>query len=96
MLPTGKVLYISQPKYPVETEYDGGNATVWDPATDTFTAVPPPVVDYPEGPDRPANLWCSGHVQLADGRVWWWAATSSTPPPRASAPATGTRARSGS
>ena len=69
VLPTGKVLFISQPKSPVETEYDGGNAHVWDPATDTFTAVPPPVVDYEGRRYRPANLWCSGHVQLADGRV---------------------------
>jgi hypothetical protein len=69
VLPTGKVLFISQPKYPTEQEYDGGNAHVWDPATNTFTAVPPPVVDWPDGPDRPANLWCGGHVQLADGRV---------------------------
>ena len=23
----------------------------------------------PDGPDRPANLWCGGQVQLADGRV---------------------------
>jgi hypothetical protein len=69
VMPTGKVLFLSQPKYPTEQEYDGGNAHVWDPATNTFTAVPPPVVDWPDGPDRPANLWCGGHVQLADGRV---------------------------
>lgn len=69
VMPTGKVLFISQPKYPAETEWDGGNAHVWDPATNTFTAVPPPVVDWPTGPDRPANLWCAGQVQLADGRV---------------------------
>src|SRR5690349_11547058 len=52
VLPTGKVLFISQPKWPAETEYDGGNAHVWDPVTNTFTAVPPPVVEWPSGPDR--------------------------------------------
>ena len=69
VLPTGKVLFISHPRYPTETDSQGGNAHVWDPATNTFTAVPPPVVDWPTGPDRPANLWCGGQVQLADGRV---------------------------
>ena len=70
VLPTNKVLFISQPKYPAEdATVNGGNAHLWDPATNTFTAVPPPAVDWPTGPDRPANLWCGGHVQLADGRV---------------------------
>ncbi len=69
VLPTGKVLFISHPRYPTETESQGGNAHVWDPATNTFTAVPPPVVHWPTGNDRPANLWCAGQVQLADGRV---------------------------
>lgn len=70
VMPTGKVLFISQPKYPAENEVvQGGNAHVWDPATNTFTAVPPPSVRYPTGANRPANLWCGGHVQLADGRI---------------------------
>ena len=70
VLPTGKVLYISQPKYPTEDEtVDGGNAFVWDPATNTSRSVPPPAVAYPSGPARPANLWCGGHTTLADGRV---------------------------
>ncbi|HTI34389.1 MAG TPA: galactose oxidase-like domain-containing protein [Miltoncostaea sp.] len=69
VLPTGKVLFISQPKWPAETENDGGNAHVWDPVTNTFTAVPPPVVTWPTGPDRPANIWCGGQALLADGRV---------------------------
>ena len=69
VLPTGKVLFISQPKWPAETEDDGGNAHVWDPVTNTFTAVPPPIVQWPTGPDRPANIWCGGQAQLADGRV---------------------------
>lgn len=69
VMPTGKVLYVSQPKYPTEQETDGGNAFVWDPATNTSRAVPPPVVPYESGPDRPANLWCGGQATLADGRV---------------------------
>jgi hypothetical protein len=70
VLPTNKILYISQPKYPTEDEaIDGGNAHVWDPATNTSRAVPPPDVPYPTGPDRPANLWCGGQTTLADGRV---------------------------
>jgi hypothetical protein len=69
VLPTNKVLFISQPKWPAEKEYDGGNAHVWDPATNVFTAVPPPVVDWPVGPDRPANIWCGGQALLPDGRV---------------------------
>jgi hypothetical protein len=69
MLPTGKVLYFSQPKPPAEATTEGGNAHLWDPATNTTVAVPPPVVDYPSGPDAPANLWCGGQTLLADGRV---------------------------
>ena len=70
VLPTDKVLFISQPKYPTEIEaVAGGNAYVWDPATNTSRSVPPPDVPYPSGPDRPANLWCGGQATLADGRV---------------------------
>jgi hypothetical protein len=70
LLPTNKVLWFSQPKWPVEDpEAQGGNAHLWDPATNTSVAVPPPVVDYPSGPDRAANLWCGGQTLLADGRV---------------------------
>ena len=70
VLPTGKVLYVSQPKWPTEDEaVVGGNAHVWDPVTNTSRAVPPPDVPYPSGPDRPANLWCGGQTTLADGRV---------------------------
>jgi hypothetical protein len=73
LMPTGKVLYFSQPKYPQETEADGGTAHVWDPATGATRAVPPPVVHY-DGrrdplPDAPANLWCAGQTLLPDGRV---------------------------
>lgn len=69
VLPTGKVLFFSQPKWPTEDELEGGNAHLFDPATGTTTSVPPPVVHWPTGPDRPANLWCGGQVQLADGRL---------------------------
>ena len=71
VLPTNKVLYLSQPKgVPGEyEEVDGGNAYVWDPATNTSRSVPPPDVPYPSGADRPANLWCAGQTTLADGRV---------------------------
>ena len=76
-MPTNKVLYFSQPKWPTEDEaVDGGNAHVWDPLTNTTTAVPPPAVtwdgrDDPFADDRavPANLWCAGQTLLADGRV---------------------------
>jgi hypothetical protein len=67
VLPTNKVLYFSQPKIASE---NGGTAHLWDPATGTVKAVPPPVVDYGDGsPPRPANIWCGGQTQLADGRV---------------------------
>lgn len=70
VLPTNKVLFVSQPKWPTEDEsVVGGNAHVWDPVTNTSVSVPPPDVPYPSGPDRPANLWCGGQTTLADGRV---------------------------
>ena len=77
VLPTNKVLYFSQPKWPAEDEtVDGGNAHVWDPLTNTTTSVPPPVDSYPgrdipfaDGRKVPANLWCAGQTLLPDGRV---------------------------
>ena len=77
VLPTNKVLWISQPKWPAEDEtVDGGNAYLWDPLTNTSTSVPPPAVtwngrDIPFSDNRavPANLWCAGQTLLADGRV---------------------------
>ena len=36
-----------------------GKPTIWDPTTGVFTTVP-----------APANLFCSGHTLLADGRVF--------------------------
>jgi hypothetical protein len=74
LMPNGKVLYFSQARYPAEDEaLDGGNAHVWDPATNTTVSVPPPDVSYPTSAGgtaiRPANLWCGGQTLLADGRV---------------------------
>ncbi len=75
VLPTGKVLWFSQPKPPAEPATEGGNAHLFDPLTGRSVAVPPPVVDYPAdaahpgGYSAPANLWCGGQVLLADGRV---------------------------
>lgn len=76
VLPTNKVLWFSQPKYPAEVLTDGGNAHLFDPATGQSIEVPPPVVPYPADPvaglpayDAPANLWCGGQTLLADGRV---------------------------
>ena len=77
VMPTNKVLYFSQPKWPAEDEtVDGGNAHVWDPLTNTTTAVPPPAVTwdgrddpFPDNRAVPANLWCAGQTLLADGRV---------------------------
>ena len=77
VMPTNKVLYFSQPKYPAEDEAtDGGNAHVWDPLTNTTKSVPPPKVSYdgrtiPFADNRqvPANLWCAGQTLLPDGRV---------------------------
>lgn len=45
-------------------------AQAWlrDPATGRERAVPPPV-DDPDGTRRPANLFCSGHALLTDGRL---------------------------
>ena len=77
VLPTNKVLFFSQPKWPAEDETtDGGNAHLWDPLTNTTKSVPPPVVAYdgrsvPFAGNRkvPANLWCAGQTLLPDGRV---------------------------
>ena len=37
---------------------EGGASFVWNPATNTFTSVPPP-----------SNIFCAGQCRLADGRV---------------------------
>jgi hypothetical protein len=74
VLPTNKVLWFSQPKNDPLTNQPvdgaGGNAHLFDPATGLTTSVPPPLVDYGDGgPPAPANVWCGGQTQLADGRV---------------------------
>jgi hypothetical protein len=65
VLPTGKVLWLS----PADEHEEGGRAYLWDPATQTSRRVDPPAVRYHDGVTRPANLFCSGHAALADGRV---------------------------
>jgi chitodextrinase len=52
LLPNGKVL-----AWDDHTSNDG--ATVWEPATNTFTPVP----------NNSDNLFCSGHTETADGKV---------------------------
>ncbi|MEV0634065.1 galactose oxidase early set domain-containing protein [Streptomyces sp. NPDC050619] len=86
LLPTGKVLVFSfEPvedspnKETAPTEVIGkenaGRAYVWDPARGTgagaFKAVPPPVVDMPDGKNepRPAPIFCAGHAYLPNGMV---------------------------
>lgn len=86
LLPTGKVLLFSfervqdnPQKEPAPTDIIGsrnaGRAYVWDPARgegpDAFKAVPPPVVDMPDGTHqpRPAPFFCAGHSYLPNGMV---------------------------
>ncbi|MBT2470564.1 DUF1929 domain-containing protein [Streptomyces sp. ISL-66] len=86
LLPTGKVLLFSfeaieenPTKEPAPTDIIGkenaGRAYVWDPAKgegrDAFKAVPPPVVDMPDGKNepRPAPVFCAGHAYLPNGMV---------------------------
>lgn len=72
-MPTGKVLWFSQPKAwtegPTSMYETGGQAFVWDPTTNTSRRVDPPTVTYPGGATAPANIWCGGQAVLADGRV---------------------------
>ncbi|MGK4579530.1 galactose oxidase-like domain-containing protein [Kitasatospora sp. HPMI-4] len=86
LLPTGKVLVFSfesvednPNKEPAPTQVIGkqnaGRAYLWDPSKGTglnsFTAVPPPVIDMPDGLDepRPAPFFCAGHSYLPNGMV---------------------------
>ncbi|NUS14495.1 MAG: DUF1929 domain-containing protein [Streptomyces sp.] len=86
LLPTGKVLLFSfesvednPQKEPAPTDVIGsrnaGRAYVWDPAAGegpaAFKAVPPPVVDMPDGTSqpRPAPFFCAGHSYLPNGMV---------------------------
>ena len=65
LLPTGKVLWMGK----AQSEDAGGAAFLYDPATGTTRDVAPPDVRYLDGSVKPANLFCSGHALLADGRV---------------------------
>jgi Domain of unknown function (DUF1929) len=86
LLPTGKVLLFSfesvednPQKEPAPTDVIGrrnaGRAYLWDPSAGTglnaFKAVPPPVVDMPDGTNepRPAPFFCAGHAYLPNGMV---------------------------
>jgi hypothetical protein len=86
LLPTGKVLMFSfesvednPQKEPAPTDVIGrrnaGRAYLWDPSAGTgrgaFKAVPPPVVDMPDGTNepRPAPFFCAGHAYLPNGMV---------------------------
>ena len=86
LLPTGKVLLFSfesvednPQKETAPTDVIGarnaGRAYVWDPAAGegpgAFKAVPPPVVDMPDGTNqpRPAPFFCAGHSYLPNGMV---------------------------
>lgn len=59
LLHTGKVLLMAGSGNNVKL-FDGGvfKSTLWDPVTDTFKKI-----------DTPADLFCSGHTQLPDGRI---------------------------
>src|SRR6185312_13807493 len=86
LLPTGKVLLFSferitdnpqQEPAPTQTigKENAGRAYLWDPSLGTglnaFKAVPPPVVDLPDGLNepRPAPIFCAGHAYLPNGMV---------------------------
>jgi hypothetical protein len=53
LLPSGKVFFFG------EFEEGAQAPRIWDPVTDTLTALPPP----------PHNIFCTGHSYLADGRM---------------------------
>ncbi|MEV6940787.1 kelch motif-containing protein [Streptomyces sp. NPDC051172] len=59
LLHTGKVLLIAGSGNNVK-HFNGGvfKSTLWDPAADTFKKI-----------DTPADLFCSGHTQLPDGKI---------------------------
>lgn len=86
LLPTGKVLLFSferitsnpqQEPAPTQTigKENAGRAYLWDPSLGTgpnaFKAVPPPIVDLPDGTNepRPAPIFCAGHAYLPNGMV---------------------------
>lgn len=86
LLPTGKVLLFSfesvednPQKETAPTDVIGaqnaGRAYLWDPTLgegpEAFKAVPPPVVDMPDGTGqpRPAPFFCAGHSFLPNGML---------------------------
>jgi PKD repeat protein len=75
LLPTGKILLISKPTDDAaagENRPDNasGTAHVFDPLTGQYKAVDPPNIPGQDSADTPIpNLFCVGHVQLADGRI---------------------------
>ncbi|WP_035795008.1 galactose oxidase early set domain-containing protein [Kitasatospora mediocidica] len=86
LLPTGKVLAFSfesvednPQKETAPTDVIGrqnaGRAYLWDPSKGSgpaaFKAVPPPVVDMPDGTGqpRPAPFFCAGHSYLSNGML---------------------------
>jgi hypothetical protein len=86
LLPTGKMLLFSFERIgtnpqvepaPTNTigDENAGRAYLWDPSRGTgpaaFKAVPPPVVDLPDGTNepRPMPLFCAGHAYLPNGMV---------------------------
>ncbi|MPY58029.1 galactose oxidase early set domain-containing protein [Streptomyces spongiae] len=85
-LPTGKILVFSfEPvednptRETAPTQLIGrenaGRAYLWDPekgtGKDAFRAVPPPVIDMPDGRNepRPAPFFCAGHSFLPNGML---------------------------
>jgi hypothetical protein len=69
MLPTGKVLMFGpplSPSTPRNPRVNEAAAVLFDPATETFEDVPPPV-DPRTG--RRANIFCAGASLMSDGRV---------------------------
>jgi chitodextrinase len=60
LLSTGKVLAWDDHTDTSGSDTPAGGTTVWDPTANTFTPVPT-TSDH--------NLFCSGHTELADGRV---------------------------
>lgn len=82
VLPTGKVLMWGYPPLPSGggARQNIGRASLWDPATNSFKDVPPPVVDNPPGSGNqvPAPIYCSsqsflpsGALLLAGGNLVW-------------------------
>ena len=69
LLDTGKVLLIAGSGNDVN-QFAAGTfrASVWDPATNTFTTIP-----------VPKDMFCSGHVTLPDGRILIQGGTKSYP-----------------